>query len=83
MTVITLDQITILEPILEQIPVPIAQPELFTLSPEEIDRILAEVSVRPKRPADPCLLKGVSAGFSDEPITEYQDSMDAAGYPYW
>ena len=83
MTVITLDQITILEPILEQIPVPIAQPEIFTLSPEEIDRILAEVAVRPKRPADPCLLNGVSVGFSDEPVTEYQDSMDAAGYPYW
>jgi len=83
MTVMTLEKITILEPILEQIPVPIAQPEIFTLSPEEIDRILAEAAVRPKRPADPCLLKGVSAGFSDEPVTEYQDSMDAAGYPYW
>ena len=79
MTVMTLDQITKLEPI----PVPIAQPEIFTFSPEEIDRILAEVSVRPKRPADPCLLEGVSVGFSDKPITEYQDSMDAAGYPYW
>lgn len=83
MTIMTFDQITLLEPILEQIPVPIAQPEILTLPPEEIDRILAEVSVRPKRPADPCLLEGVSAGFSDEPVTEYQDSMDAAGYPYW
>jgi len=79
MTVMTLEKITILE----QIPVPIAQPEIFTLSPEEIDRILAEATVKPKRPADPCLLEGVSAGFSDEPITEYQDSLDAAGYPYW
>jgi len=82
MTVITLDQTTILE-IFEPISVPIAQPEIFTLPPEEIDRILTEASVRPKRSADPCLLEGVSAGFSDEPVTEYQDSMDAAGYPYW
>ena len=83
MTVMTLDQITILEPILEQIPVTIAQPEIFALSPEEIDRILAEAVVRPGRLADPCLLEGVSPGFSDEPVTEYQDSIDAAGYPYW
>lgn len=83
MTVITLDQTTILEPIFEPISVPIAQPEIFTLPPEEIDRILAAKAVKPKRPADPCLLEGVSAGFSDEPVTEYQDSMDAAGYPYW
>ena len=75
MTVMTLEKVTILEPIEE--------PEIFTLSPEEIDRILAEASVRSKRPADPCLLEGVSTGFSDEPVTEYQDSMDAAGYPYW
>ena len=79
MTVITLEKLTILEPI----PVPIAQPEIFTLPPEEIDRILAAIAARPKKPADPCLLEGVSIGFSDEPITEYQDSMDAAGYPYW
>ena len=80
MTVMTLEKITILEPILE----PIAQPEIFTLPPEEIDRILAEVVTRrPKKPADPCLIEGVSEGFSDEPITEYQDSLDASGYPYW
>jgi len=83
MTVMTLDQITTLEPILDQIPVPIAQPEIFTLPSEEIDRNLAEVVPSSKRSADPCLLEGVSAGFTDEPVTKYQDSMDAAGYPYW
>jgi len=78
MTVATIERVTILEPI-----EPIAQPEIFTLTPEEIDRILAVEATRPKMPADPCLIEGVSEGFSDEPITEYQDSMDAAGYPYW
>jgi len=47
------------------------------------DQILAQKVVLPKAPADPCIIDGVSEGFSDEPITEYQDSMDAAGYPYW
>ena len=75
MTVMSLEKVTILEPIEE--------PELFTLPPEEIDRILAEVVDRSKRPADPCLFEDSSEGFSDEPITEHQDSMDAAGYPYW
>ncbi len=75
MTVMTLEKITILEPI--------TQPEIITLPPEEIDRVLAEVAARPKAPADPCLIEGVSAGFSDEPITAYQDSLDASGYPYW
>ena len=75
MTAITLEEITILEPI--------TQPEIITLPPEEIDRVLAEVAARPKSPADPCLLEGVSEGFSDEPITAYQDSLDASGYPYW
>ncbi len=79
MTVMTLEKIIILEPI----PEPIAQPEIFTLPPEEIDRILAATVARPKKPADPCLLEGVSVGFSDEPITEYKDSLDAAGYPCW
>ncbi len=79
MTVMTLEKVTILEPILE----PIVQPEIFTLSPSEIDRILAEVAARPKAPADPCLIEGVSEGFSVEPITAYQDSLDASGYPYW
>lgn len=79
MTVAMLEKITIFEPILE----PIAEPEIFTLPPKEIDRILAEVAVRPKKPTDPCLAEGVSEGFNDEPITEFQDSLDASGYPYW
>lgn len=75
MTVITLEPVTILEAAL--------QPEIFTLSGIEITLVLAQEAAWPKAPADPCLLEGVSEGFSDEPITEYQDSMDAAGYPYW
>jgi len=79
MTVMTLEKITILEPTLE----PIAQPEIFTLPSDQITQILAEDAARPKKPADPCLIEGVSEGFSDEPITEFQDSLDASGYPYW
>ena len=75
MTVTTIERVTILEPIEKQ--------EILTLSPAEIDQILVQEASRPKLPPDPCLLEGVSEGFSDEPITEYQDSMDAAGYPYW
>jgi len=75
MTVMTLEKIAIFEPI--------AQPEIFTLPHSEIDRILAEIAVRPKEPADPCLIGGVSEGFSDKPTTAYQDSLDASGYPYW
>jgi hypothetical protein len=75
MTVAMLEKITIFEPI--------THPEIFTLSSEEIDRILAEDAVRPKRPVDPCLLECVSEGFSDEPITEYQDSWDSSGLYYW
>lgn len=75
MTVMTLEKVIILEPITE--------PEILILPPEEIDRILTETAPRPKRLADPCLLDCVSEGYSEEPITEYQDSMDAAGYPYW
>ena len=75
MTAITREEITILEPI--------TQPEIFTLPHSEIDRILAEIAVRPKMPADPCLIEGASEEFSDEPITAYQDSLDASGYPYW
>jgi len=59
------------------------QPEILTLSPEEINRILEQEAARPKAPADPCLLEGVSEGFSDDPITEYQDSCDSAGLYYW
>lgn len=79
MTVMTLEKAILLDPILEPIP----QPEIFTLPPEEIDCILAEIATRPKTPVAPCLIEGVSEGFSDEPTTEYQDSLDASGYPYW
>ena len=75
MTVMTLEPVTILEVAPE--------PEIFTLSGMEIVLVLAQEATRPMAPTDPCLLEGVSEGFSDEPITEYQDSMDAAGYPYW
>jgi len=75
MTVATVERVTIYEPIVE--------PEIFTLPHSEIDRILAEIAVRPKMPADPCLIEGASEEFSDEPITAYQDSLDASGYPYW
>ena len=72
MTVATIERVTILEPIVE--------PDY-----EEIKCIRAEVAARPrpKASADPCLIGGVSAGFSNEPQSEFQDSMDAAGYPYW
>ena len=75
MTVISLEPVIILEAAPE--------PEICSLSGMEIALVLAREAARPKAPADPCLLEGVSEGFSDEPITEYQDSMDAAGYPYW
>ena len=75
MTVLTLEPVTILEVKPE--------PEIFTLSGMEIALVLAREAARPKAPADPCIIEGVSEGFSDEPITEYQDSMDAAGYPCW
>ncbi len=75
MTVMTLEPVTTLEVIPEQ--------EIFTLSGMEIEQILAREKAFTKVPADPCIIDGVSEGFSDEPITEYQDSMDAAGYPYW
>ncbi len=76
MTVMTLEPVVT---ILEVAP----QPEIFTLSGMEIEQILAQEAARPKAPADPCIIEGVSEGFSDEPVTEYQDSMDAAGYPCW
>ena len=78
MTVATIEPKTIFEPI--EIT---TQPEIFTLPPEEIDRILAEEAARPKLPPDPCLFDDSTEGFNEEPITAYQDSMDAAGYPYW
>ena len=75
MTVMMLEPVTILEVA--------TQPEILTLSGMEIEQILAQEAARPKAPADPCIIEGVSEGFSDEPVTEYQDSMDAAGYPCW
>ena len=75
MTAITREPVTILEATPE--------PEIFSLSEMEIEQILAQEAALPKAPADPCIIEGISEGFSDETITEYQDSMDAAGYPYW
>lgn len=83
MTVMTLEKITLFEETPQQILQLTPQPEIFTLSPSEIDRILGQDAARPKAPADPCLFEGVSEGFSDEPITEYQDSCDSAGLYYW
>jgi hypothetical protein len=75
MTVMPLEEITILEQT--------SQPEILTLSLLEINLILEQDAARPKTPVDPCLLECVSEGFSDEPITEYQDSCDSAGLYYW
>jgi len=55
-----------------------SEPEILSLPKEEIDRILAEERARPKLPPDPS-----SEDYDEELVTEYQDSMDAAGYPYW
>jgi len=60
-----------------------SEPEILSLPKEEIDRILAEERARPKLPPDPCLFEDSSEDYDEEPITEYQDSMEAAGYPYW
>jgi hypothetical protein len=57
--------------------------EILSLPKEEIDRILAEEQARPKLPPDPCLFEDSSEDLDEEPISEYQDSMEAAGYPYW
>jgi len=61
--------------------------ELLSLPKEEIERILAEEEEerqsRPRLPPDPCLLEYSSEDFEEEPVCQYQDSMDAAGYPYW
>jgi hypothetical protein len=70
-----IEKITILEPV--------EQPEILSLPPEEIEQILAKDIAKPKRPPDPCLLEDSSEDYDEEPVTEYQDSMDAAGYPYW
>ena len=71
----TTEKITIVEPV--------EQPEILSLPPEEIKQILAEDIPRPQLPPDPCLFEDSSENYEDEPVTEYQDSMDAAGYPYW
>lgn len=58
--------------------------EILSLPNEKMDRILAEEQQsRPKLPPDPCLLENSSEDDDQAPITEYQDSMEAAGYPYW
>jgi len=57
--------------------------EICSLPRKEIDRILAQEQARPRRPPDPCLLEEDGDEADQEPATEYQDSMDAAGYPYW
>jgi hypothetical protein len=67
------------EPVEEAAP----EPEIFSLPDDDIDRVLAELRSRPKAPPDPCLLEDSSEDDDDEPVSEYQDSMDAAGYPYW
>jgi len=59
------------------------EPEIFSLPQDEIDRILEEEQARLKLPPDPCLFDYSSEGYDEEPITEYQDSMEAAGYPYF
>lgn len=61
-------------------------PEILSLPPEEIEKILAQDRTSKKasrKPKDPCLLEYTSEDFESEPVTEYQDSMEAAGYPYW
>jgi len=75
MTVVTIEKVTSLEPI--------TQPDLFTLPLDQIDRILAEEQTWPKLPPDPCLLVDSSEEYEEVPVSEYQDSMEAAGYPYW
>ena len=61
--------------------------ELLSLPKEEIERILAEEEEerqsRPKLPPDPCLLEDSSEDNDEEPVCQYQDSMEAAAYPYW
>lgn len=61
-------------------------PEIMSLPPDEGEKILAQdrSSLKPSRkPKDPCLLEYTPEDFEREPITEYQDSLEAAGYPYW
>jgi len=61
-------------------------PEILSLPPEEVEKILPQdrSSLKASRkPKDPCLLEYTPEDLEREPITEYQDSMEAAGYPYW
>lgn len=61
-------------------------PEILSLPPEEVEKILAQDRSSKKasrKPKDPCLLEYTPEDLEREPITEYQDSMEAAGYPYW
>ena len=61
-------------------------PEILSLPPEEIEQILVQdrSSMKASRkPKDPCLLEYTEEDLEREPITAYQDSMEAAGYPYW
>lgn len=61
-------------------------PEILSLPPEEVEKILPQdrSSLKTSRkPKDPCLLEYTPEDLEREPITEYQDSMEAAGYPYW
>lgn len=60
-----------------------SEPEILSLPLDEIDQILEELRSRPKVLPDPCLLECSSEEDDEEPVTEFQDSMDAAGYPYW
>lgn len=61
-------------------------PEILSLPPEEIEHNLAQDRTSRKasrKPKDPCLLEYTPEELEREPITEYQDSLEAAGYPYW
>jgi hypothetical protein len=64
----------------------VSAPEILSLPPEEIEHILAQDRTSRKvsrKPKDPCLLEYTPEDLEREPITEYQDSLEAAGYPYW
>lgn len=61
-------------------------PEILSLPPEEVEKILAQDRSSKKasrKPKDPCLFEYTAEDFEREPITEHQDSMEAAGYPHW
>jgi hypothetical protein len=61
-------------------------PETLSLPPEDVEQKLTQDRTSKKasrRPKDPCLFEYTAEDFEREPITEYQDSLEAAGYPYW